>query len=488
MNNRLVMSCVFFSVFLAGCGGSGADKSGGPPRTKTAAHDVVTLRFASGETRPIDEAFAAALKRRSHGRLKLKDVSNGYDRMTTNVDQQIVRDLIARKLDLADVAARAWESEGVTAFRVFQEPFLITSRALLNRVAASSLITKPLLASLARVRVTGLVVVPRGIRYVFGRRQSFDTVAAFKGARIRISVSPTTTGELTDLGAHPVTSVRSNTDTLVALERKRLDGIETDIETAVVNGYVHETPHVAVDGALFAKVTTLVASTPQLAALGRQAIEWIRQAAADSLVATTGDGGDRSAWRSACGGGIRVSAATGAELDKLYAAELPTYTTIDGDPATELVVDRIGLLATETPRSDPWTSCNGGRPTTSASAPIDGIYTFQISEADTERFGDAGTGNSGGVRVQIREGRYALFHYAPPDPAWPGFDFARDPVEVGTVRVVGNKVTFRPNTSIRVGSVPETHRFELFRNRLSFFGGARNEYFLARPWHKIGGP
>ena len=54
----------------------------------------------------------------------------------------------------------------------------------------------------------------------------------------------------------------------------------------------------------------------------------------------------------------------------------------------------------------------------------------------------------------------------PADPASPGWDFDRDPVEVGSVVLRGDVATMRPETSILFGSTPKIYRFELFRDRL----------------------
>jgi len=119
-----VLLCASAAV-LAGCSTGGSGKAGG---AAASADEVVTLRFAAGETRPFDQLFAEAVARRSGGRIRLAFVQ--YDAPSTSVDVLIARDLEAGRLDVADVASRAWESEGVNGFQAFQEPFPDNRRVL----------------------------------------------------------------------------------------------------------------------------------------------------------------------------------------------------------------------------------------------------------------------------------------------------------------------------------------------------------------------
>src|SRR5262249_51457610 len=110
-----------------GCNGQGASKSGGAPEAAPVA--TITLTFASGEPRPVDNAFAALVTKVSSGHLKLHTIY--YNARSTSVDVRLASALAAGKLDVGDVASRAWESQWVGAFRAFQVPFLLTTRPLL---------------------------------------------------------------------------------------------------------------------------------------------------------------------------------------------------------------------------------------------------------------------------------------------------------------------------------------------------------------------
>src|SRR4051812_26033066 len=118
------------TVCLAGCSLGGA-KSGGPRARAQTAPRPVTLRVASAGDRAVTGTFIRELERVSGGRLRAVVVR--YDDLAPDIDQRIARDVAAGKIDVADVAVRAWESLGVSGFRAFQSPGLIASDALLDR-------------------------------------------------------------------------------------------------------------------------------------------------------------------------------------------------------------------------------------------------------------------------------------------------------------------------------------------------------------------
>jgi TRAP-type C4-dicarboxylate transport system substrate-binding protein len=468
---------------LAGCSlGGGSSKSGGSPAEPGPANRTITLRYASADAGAVAPTFATELARLSGGRLRAVTVR--YDDRATDVDQRIARDVAGGRLDVADVAARAWESLGATGLRAFQSPFLITSDALLDRVVADRRIAGPLLRSLSPLRVTGLALTPRGVRYLFADRP-LDRPDAFKGARIRVNESPTTEDILSELGARPTTSVRNGPDVIAALRDGNLDAVEANMRLATAAGYVREAPHLSPP--LYAKVTTLVANSKRLEQLGPAAASWVREAAARAAAAERAHD-DRSSWVAACASGLRVATPTPAQLDALQVSVVDTHTNLDADPVAAVAVDRIGLLATQTPRVDPWAHCAGERAWSSPTRDIDGTYEVTITQADLDRTGTE-PGNDGPYRLYSGNGRYALLHMVP-DPTWPpGWDFNRDPVDVGTVRVEGDRAQFRNEKSILVGTAGATiYRFELFRDRLRWRYVSGTEDFVVwsgRPWRKV---
>ena len=102
----VLIACL--SVGLAGCSlGGGSSKAGGPAPTPSPSGRTVTIKFASGNPAIGQAEFLKQLARASGGRLRAVPVR--YETDAPGVDQVIARDLVDGRIDVADIAARAWE-------------------------------------------------------------------------------------------------------------------------------------------------------------------------------------------------------------------------------------------------------------------------------------------------------------------------------------------------------------------------------------------
>ena len=337
------------ALLVAGCSATGVSKSGGAP--ETAPNGTITLTFASADPLPADTTFATLVDQDSGGHLRLRTVY--YNARSTSVDQTIAADLQKGKVDVGDVGSRAWESLGGTAFRAYQDPFLIASRELLDE-AVTGPVADGLLATLKPDRITGLAIAPDSIRYLYSTRP-LTTLAQLSGAKIRINDSATTSEVITALGATPVTDIAAGPPAVRALRDGALTAIESNPQNALENGYLQVAPYVVVNAPLFAKTDTFAINSAQLARLPARDAGWLRQAAATEASSAT----DRARWASACGQGLKPLALTQQQLTALQNAEATTYADLAADPQTTLAIDRIGGLATSEPRIDPWATCHG---------------------------------------------------------------------------------------------------------------------------------
>src|SRR5215469_2824423 len=319
-----------------GCNSQGASKTGGEPEAAPTA--TTTLTFASADPRPVDRAFAALVAKVSGGHLKLHTIY--YNARSTSVDVTLAAALAAGKLDVGDVASRAWESQGIGAFRAFQVPFLVTSRALLDRAVTGSA-AAGMLAALKPAKVTGLAIVPTGIRYLLSTRP-LTSPAQFYGAKIRINDSVTSSEVISALGATPTTSIASGPPAVQALRDGKLTAIEADPVNAMMNGYLQVAPYVLVNAPLYAKTTTFAVSAAALAKLPAADARWLREAAAAAVSSQAASNPDRVDWASICGQGAKPLAATRSQFQALHAAEAATYADLAADPTTMLAIDRIG--------------------------------------------------------------------------------------------------------------------------------------------------
>src|SRR5215469_18637589 len=471
----------------AGCNARGAGKSGGAP--EAAPTGTITLTFASGDPRPVDRAFAAMVAKYSGGHLKLHTVY--YNARSTSVDVRLATALAEGKLDVGDVASRAWESQGIGAFRAYQVPFLVTSRALLDR-AVTGPTAAGMLAALKPARVTGLAIVPTGIRYLLSTRPLTDP-AQFYGAKIRINDSATSSEVISALGAIPVTNIASGPPAVQALRDGKLTAIEADPVNAMMNGYLQVAPYVLVNPPLFAKTTTLAVSAAALAKLPAADARWLREAAVQAVASQAASTADRVDWASICGQGAKPLAASPSQFEALQAAEAPTYANVASDPTTSLAIDRIGALATTEPRMDTWATCHRVGIAGSPTKALDGRYGTTFTQAEVVASGDCpDCGNAGTYALTIHDGRYALYHpvqlHASPNEQSVAFfrDWRpSDPVEAGAVFIRGNRVTLVPEVNQQNGSAPATYTFELFRGLLTWHVVSGQGWDSHRPWKQL---
>ena len=474
---------VISALLVAGCTGPGAGKAGGAPAAAPAG--PATLTFASADLLPVDAMFANLVNQDSGGHLKLRTVQ--YDYNSPSVDQTIAADLHKGKLDVGDVGSRAWESLGVSAFRAYQDPFVITSRELLD-AAATGTVATGLLATLKPAGITGLAIAPDSVRYLYSTRP-LTTPAQFNGAKIRINDSATTSEILTALGATPVTSLASGPPTVQALRDGTLTAIESNPVNAMMNGYLKVAPYVVVNAPLFAKTTTFAINAAKLARLPARDAGWLRQAAQQAAASEATSAADRTMWGTLCGQGLKPLVLTGQQFTAWQDAEAPTYANIAADDQTTLAIDRIGALATTQPRMDAWATCHGVGNAASTTKVLDGSYSNTVSQADVVASGDCTTcGNAGVFRLAIRDGRYALDHSirvnnadAGSQPGWG----PRDPVEVGTISISGNHATFVPQTSQQSGAGTTRYTFELFHGLLTWHRLSGLQWDSTSPWRKL---
>ena len=466
------------------------EQGGGAP--ERAPDAVTTLTFASADPLPVDATFETLVAQDSGGHLKLRIVN--YNARSPEVDVMIAAALQKGRLDVGDVGSRAWESLGVEAFRAYQDPFLVTSRELLDR-AVTGPVAAGLLGTLKPAMVTGLAIVPDSIRYLFSTKP-LTTLAQFHGAKIQINESDTTSEVIENLGATPVSDFGAGPPTVEALRSGELTAIESDPVNAMLNGYVQVAPYAVVNAPLFAKSTTFAASSSVLARLPKADASSLREAAQQAALRAAGANGasDRLDWVTMCAQGLKPLAVGQQQFNALHDAEAATYVDLAGDTLTALAVDRIGLLATMEPRMDSWASCHGIGVGMSPTKVLDGTYGVTISQADVVASGDcADCGNAGKYMLIIHDGRYAILHPKPwpdanPDEtsvadqaAW-GPD---DPVEVGTISIVGNRATFVPDTSQANGSATTVYTFELFRGLLTWHLISGTGFDTTSPWRQL---
>ena len=401
---------------LAACGGHG-DKAGG-------GGGVTTLDIASPDphgranTRAA-EFFAREVRRRSHGRIRVRVVYEASIDETGSAgpawDQRVARQVRDGRHTFGMVPARAWDDLGVRTLAPLQTPFLITSRELAQRVVRGPL-AHDLLAGLERAGVVGLGLVVEGRRHPVGFRGPLLGPRDYRGAVMRSPRSRQSYVLLRALGARPVDDAGPSLARAIATGR--VTGAESELAllgTLPVRGWV--TTNVT----FFTKVDALVIGKRAFTRLDGDERSVLRAAAAATSEQAFRAGPDEAdAAAKACARGSSLAWADARDVQALRRRAAPVVARLEADPATGALVRAIEALARRGPATDPEPpACDQALP---AAAPVpvargtadpsalDGVYRYRMSERELLDAGVDAEGaavNHGVITNVLRDGRFS---------------------------------------------------------------------------------
>src|SRR5829696_8784835 len=157
-----LLAAVAVALAVSACSGSGVDKAGG-----TRTEPPVRLTLADHEDGPHDVQFwIEEVQRRSGGSLAIQ-VTNRWREEDIEYDKGTIADVQAGKVQLAKVAARAYDTVGVTSFQPLLAPLLIDNQTLEQGVLESDLAGQ-MLAGTSKLGLVGLAVLPTNLRKPLG--------------------------------------------------------------------------------------------------------------------------------------------------------------------------------------------------------------------------------------------------------------------------------------------------------------------------------
>ena len=329
-------------VALAGCtGATGGTKAGG--QAAPVILRIGTDDFKGHPAADQIEEFARQVDELSDGAARIEPVWNAAgDTGEDDWDQKVARMVVAGELDMGLIPARAWDTEGVTSLRALNAPFLITSDELAAGVASSELAVT-MLAGLEKVGVTGLALLPEGLRHVFSFGDPMLTPGDFKGELVRVSASDTAYAAFVALGATP-DDVTANSETIsdgqVAAAESSYAGAASSLPE----------PSTGVSNVtLFPKYNSLVINTAAWAELPAEQRAALREAAQRTRawsIDTLPD--EASAAAAFCRAGGRVVTAKGQDVAALQRAVQPVYTELEQDPTTRALIEQTRALQEST--------------------------------------------------------------------------------------------------------------------------------------------
>lgn len=347
-------SAVALTMLLAaGCGAEGSSKAGGDaaPLTLRIGTDDEPGRPAADQI----EEFARQVADISDGQLLIEPVWQAAGQGRDDWDQAVARMVVSGELDMGMIPARAWDTEGVTSLRALQAPFLVTSEALVRQVVTGD-VAQRMLSGLSEIGITGLALVPEGLRQLFSFADPILTPSDLEGVTVRAPTSDTTYALFEALGATaddlPGDLFAQGVDagTVAAAESSfQLAGTLPHIATATGNLV------------LFPKVNSLVINAESFVALSEAQQQMLRDAgsktrdwAAQSMVPVA------ESAAAYCDAGGTVVATTDEELTAFRVAAQPVYDELERDADTSALIEAIRNLAGQTDAREAPAPCAPG--------------------------------------------------------------------------------------------------------------------------------
>ncbi len=337
--------------------------------------EVLVLRIGTNDpadapTAPAILEFAEQVDELSGGAIVVEPVWRAAgDPPPDDWDQAVAAKVIDGSLDLGYVPSAAWDAVGVTSLRALNAPFLVDSEELVTAIVSDD-VADALLAGLDDVGVTGLALVPEGLRYVFYFGDPFTTPDDFDGVTIRSPRSDTVYSLFTALGASPDDPQGSEFD------EQASDGSLAGVESSFARASgLPGAPTVTVGNlALFPKVNAIVVNSATFTTLTATQQDVLRDAAARTHDVMLPDAGSESAAAAEyCAAGGTIVEASEVELNAFADAAAPVYVELEQDPVTGDLIERIRTLELDASAPSPITPC----------APADEATSSETFDGDT---------------------------------------------------------------------------------------------------------
>ncbi len=398
----VVVACVLLSS--AGCSTTsreGTRAGGSPPPL------VLTMGTNDPQGRPSAdqvEEFARQVDELSDGTIRVEPQWRAGGEGVTDWDQRVARMVVGGDLDLAMVPARAWDTEGVTSLRALSAPFVVDSDETMNAVVEDERLATDLMLGLEAVGVSGLALVPEGIRRLMTLGGGSHVIQGLvDGGAVRSPRSETTWAFFEELGATP-----TDDDSAARL------AAESQVSLA---GTVAGASGVVGNLALFAKVNTLVIGTELLESLDADQQQVLRDAAAgtrDWAVATNPTEPELAA--AYCEGGGTVVHDDDSDSAPVRRAAEAVIDELRADDVTDGLLDRVEEHAQwVAPVLQP---CSAGVGVVTAEEIVadggdlpDGLYRFELTEdwlSERGLTGEQIEANAGLWTFELGDGSWSL--------------------------------------------------------------------------------
>jgi hypothetical protein len=350
----------------------------------------------------------------------------------------------------------------------------------LERRVLDSNIAGRMLAGLRRAGLAGLVILPGPLRRPVGFGRPLRTPADFRGATIGIVASGVSEEILRALGAVPVVS---------SINATGLDGLETHVMKVALGP---AGPNVFVTGNI------VLEPRPNVIFMNRRAFESLRasqqnlvlRAAALARTSARVYEPDREGLADICRRGVKIVAASKADLQALRTAERPVYRSLRSSQQTRTFIDEINAMRRVSRNRPDAVHCpttGAARSAATTASALDGKWAVTYTRKE---FGAAGAyadevnvvGNWGHFTLTFRRGHFAQSGSVPNSGG------------SGTFVVRGNRILFHRHDHAYPGSDTEVwgpYIWSVYRDTLTFKKVSPLPEIptglVVKPWRRIGG-
>ena len=339
-----VVSAVALALGLAACGD---DDEGGTGAGGEGDSVELTLAYVTTAQHPYGQAvdfFKEEVERASEGRITIRTLPS-----YPNSEVQLLSDVRGGSVDMATISTAIWDSAGINAFQALQAPLLVSNYDLESRIIDGDIGREMnQAASEAAGDITVLAVHEGGLRKPVGAERPLDSVASFRGTKIRAPQSKVLAAGLQALGAEadpiPLPEVYQ------ALKNGTVDGMEANLGLIATNKYYEVAPHVTANVNLWPFPTALTINNQVLERLSDEDQQILRDAAAKvpaKSIEIVSTGSDLPQQLVNCG--VRFVTATPAEVGGLQTRAEQAYAALSRDEVTGRFLEQIQDLKEESP-------------------------------------------------------------------------------------------------------------------------------------------
>jgi TRAP-type C4-dicarboxylate transport system substrate-binding protein len=475
----LVVAAVL-AIGAAGCSTGNLDKAGGSVPSPV----VPTLADGLSDYSDV-QPFANAVGTLSHGALQIK-IESDWRPSDPTYELGVIKDVRAGKAELGITASRAFDLLGIDSFQALQAPLLIDNYELERKVLSSGIPAK-MLDGLRPYGLVGIGILPGPLRRPLSFGRPLLAASDYTGSVIGIAPSQVSADIFNMLGANAVPEGRLNSTTGMTGVEAHADLIDAGYATpgAVLTGNVVLEPR--------PDVIFMNQHAFRSLSLGERHV--LLRAAAIARSGGIFQGDDLTSAADLCRRGIKIVAASPADLSGLRAAVQPLYQSLEENPSTKTYISQIAAIRQAAGGAPDTLTCPAGS-TGGISSPgsaLDGTWQVSYTEGELVAAGDAtssaGEGNWGHFTLTFRHGHW-----------WQrlvGGDPGVTPNNVlayGTYNGAGDKIIFYVHSHNYPGSdtaVMGPYTWSVYRDMLTFKkdGWTGNTLgptgYVVKPWTRM---